>query len=167
MVNPSTISKDELSILLEQIHDPEIPVLTIQDLGMVRDVSWVNDHWKIVITPTYTACPAVDAILEDIGTLLNQQNIPHQLEVTLSPAWTTDWMTQQARQKLKAYGIAPPVEQSDHVCGIQLFQKEVTVHCPQCNSDQTSLLSSFGSTACKALYKCNHCLETFDYFKCH
>lgn len=167
MVNHTTITKEALLQLLEAIHDPEIPVLTIQDLGMVRDVVWIQDHWKITITPTYTACPAVDTILEDISSLLQKHQIPFQLEVALSPAWTTDWMLPQAKEKLKQYGIAPPVGQSQHICSIQLFQDDVIVNCPRCNASDTQLISSFGSTACKALYKCNQCLETFDYFKCH
>lgn len=153
--------------LLEKINDPEIPVLSIVDLGMVRSIEFINQHWLIQITPTYSACPAVDAILEDISKILQEEQIPFQLEVVLSPAWTTDWMTHTGKEKLRAYGIAPPVGNSSHQCGIQLFQQDVIVDCPRCGSSHTQLLSSFGSTACKALYKCDECLETFDYFKCH
>lgn len=167
MVNQTTISNHTVLNLLDSIHDPEIPVLTIRDLGMVRRVENIHGVWEIDITPTYTACPAVDTILEDIKKVLDENQIPHQLKVVLSPTWTTDWMTESGKQKLKSYGIAPPVGQVDHTCSIQLFQNDLVVHCPRCDSAQTNLLSSFGSTACKALYKCEQCLETFDYFKCH
>ena len=167
MVNQSTISNHTVLGLLDTIHDPEIPVLTIRDLGMVRRIEEKDGIWEIDITPTYTACPAVDTILEDIEVVLKKHQIPHQLKVVLSPAWTTDWMSETGKQKLKTYGIAPPVGQVDNTCSIQLFQKDIIVHCPRCESAETHLLSSFGSTACKALYKCDHCLETFDYFKCH
>ena len=150
---------------LEEVFDPEVPVLTIQDLGIVRDVIIHSDQdVEIVITPTYSGCPAMNTIATNIKFELIGRGI-HHVRVTevLSPAWTTDWMTEQGKQKLKEYGIAPP----QYTTRNNPNGEDAVVPCPRCNSTHTQLMSQFGSTSCKALYKCIDCLEPFDYFKCH
>jgi ring-1,2-phenylacetyl-CoA epoxidase subunit PaaD len=156
--------------LLEKINDPEIPVLSIIDLGIIREVSVgknINDPTNEVFihyTPTYSACPAVDMINQEIRASLNAVGLTNiRLEQKLFPPWTTDWMSENGKEKLKKYGIAAPIGKS---CD-QNVLTDVTIACPQCGSVQTTLVSEFSSTACKALYKCNICLEPFDYFKCH
>ncbi|MEP7279673.1 MAG: 1,2-phenylacetyl-CoA epoxidase subunit PaaD [Bacteroidota bacterium] len=153
--------------LLEQVADPEVPVLSVIDLGIVRDIKINADEIEVMITPTYSGCPAMDLIGMQIKMVLLEHGF-RKVTVTrvLAPAWTTDWMSETGKQKLKAYGIAPP-NPVQSVCNIQLFAQDEAVQCPQCLSYNTTLVSQFGSTACKALYKCNHCLEPFDYFKCH
>lgn len=158
--------------LLETVTDPEVPVLTILDLGIVRSVetSLLSGNTIkpiITITPTYSGCPAMDVISMNIRMVLLQAGY-QQMEIkqVLSPAWTTDWMSEEGKNKLKAYGIAPP-QYKQAVCTPDAFQEEEAIPCPQCNSWNTTLVSQFGSTACKALYKCNDCKEPFDYFKCH
>jgi ring-1,2-phenylacetyl-CoA epoxidase subunit PaaD len=138
------------------VVDPEIPVLTIEDLGVLRDVTVKNDgQVEVVITPTYSGCPAMDTIRTEVQRALEQHGFTDAVVRTvLAPAWTTEWMTEQGRRKLEAYGVAPP-------------DPAGTVRCPNCGSDDTRLVSRFGSTACKALRACNHCLEPFDHFKCH
>jgi len=150
---------------LEEICDPEIPVLSIVDLGIVRAIHLKKDiagdiEIEVVITSTYTGCPAMDMIATEIRVMLATLGFK-KITVTqsLSPAWTTDWMTESGKQKLNAYGIAPPDK--------RFSIPEDGVACPQCNSLHTKLLSEFGSTACKALYQCGDCKEPFDYFKCH
>lgn len=152
--------------ILESVTDPEIPVLTITDLGIVRDVKLNEDEVEVIITPTYTGCPAMDMITANIKLAL-LENGYKKIRVTsvLSPAWTTDWMTENGKKKLEEYGIAPP-NPKQQVCDDKLFAVE-TVQCPHCHSWHTQRISEFGSTACKALYKCEDCKEPFDYFKCH
>ncbi|MBN8676387.1 MAG: phenylacetate-CoA oxygenase subunit PaaJ [Chitinophagales bacterium] len=153
--------------LLETVTDPEIPVLTVTDLGIVRDVKINEDSVEIIITPTYTGCPAMDMISMNIRLVLaenNYQNI--RVTSVLSPAWTTDWMTEEGKRKLKEYGIAPP-NPRQQVCNDKLFAADEAVQCPHCSSYHTHRISEFGSTACKALYQCDDCKEPFDYFKCH
>lgn len=146
--------------LLREVNDPEVPVLSILDLGIVRDVKMEGDETEVVITPTYSGCPAMDAISFDIRLKLLEQGYKKiKISTVLSPAWTTDWMTEEGKRKLKEYGIAPP-HRSDRAGQAEVF-------CPQCGSENTKLLSQFGSTACKALYQCNDCKEPFDHFKCH
>ncbi len=146
--------------ILQQVPDPEIPVLSILDLGIVRDVKINGDEIEIVITPTYSGCPAMDMISMDIRLKLIEHGYKNiKISSILSPAWTTDWMTEDGKRKLVEYGIAPPKMQSD--------LSDTPPICPQCKSPHTKLLSQFGSTACKALYQCNDCKEPFDYFKCH
>jgi len=161
MVNSAnTVDSSQLFELLSTVCDPEIPVLTLQDLGVLRDIEVIDDEVKVTITPTYAGCPAMDTMRSDIETTLKQagyQNVT--VQQSLSPAWTTDWMSESGRQKLRAYGIAPPVSTA---CGRQTGQ----IECPQCNSAEVKRISEFGSTACKALYQCQQCLEPFDYFKC-
>ena len=150
--------------LMEDIYDPEIPVLSIVDLGIIRDVQMNNDVIEVLITPTYSGCPAMDMISMNIRAALLQNGFPNiKITQQLSPAWTTDWITQQGKENLKAYGIAPPVGKSFD----QKYLEDLKVECPLCHSHNTKLISQFGSTACKALYQCNDCLEPFDYFKCH
>lgn len=154
------LTKEIILFILQNVADPEIPVLTIQDLGIIRDVNINNNLVEVIITPTYNGCPAMDMISTNIRLALAENGIT-QTKITsvLSPAWTTDWMTESGKQKLKQYGIAAPNKSfSIPADGVE---------CPQCNSTQTKLISEFGSTACKALYQCTTCKEPFDYFKCH
>ena len=152
---------------LESVPDPEIPVLSVVDLGLIRETGWQGDCCVVVITPTYTGCPAMQMIADDIRNALQARGIEHvQIETRLSPAWTTDWLSEKGRAALKNYGIAPPAEQAIDISGITR-QSTVVVPCPLCGSDHTRLISHFGSTACKALYRCLDCGEPFDYFKPH
>jgi ring-1,2-phenylacetyl-CoA epoxidase subunit PaaD len=147
-----------------QVVDPEIPVLTIADLGVLRDVTVTDDGVEVAITPTYSGCPAMNMIALEIELALEKQGIRNsKIRTVLSPAWTTDWMSEQGRRKLKDYGIAPPQAGS----GRRALFGEDQVACPQCGSIETELLSEFGSTSCKALWRCKACREPFDYFKCH
>jgi ring-1,2-phenylacetyl-CoA epoxidase subunit PaaD len=146
------------------VVDPEIPVLTIADLGVLRAVEVKDDHVEVAITLTYSGCPAMNMIALEIELALERAGFRRAtVRTVLSPAWTTDWMSEEGRRKLKAYGIAPPLPASSRraLFGIQQVQ------CPQCGSDDTELLSEFGSTSCKALWRCKACREPFDYFKCH
>ena len=157
----------DLIKILSNVRDPEVPVLSVMDLGIVRDAN-VNENGEVdvVITPTYTGCPAMDVIAAGIRMELlvhGYKNI--HIKTVLSPAWTTDWMSEEGKTKLKEYGIAPP-NPKQHVCKVELFADEA-VQCPRCNSYHTKKVSEFGSTACKALYQCLDCQEPFDYFKCH
>ena len=138
--------------LLNTVPDPEIPVISVVELGVIRNVIFSKNSYVISITPTYSGCPAVKAFQDDIKMCLEENNIENfKLKIVYSPAWTTDWITESTKEKLKKYGIAPPSD---------------TVICPQCDSEKTELISEFGSTACKALYKCSDCLEPFEFFKC-
>jgi ring-1,2-phenylacetyl-CoA epoxidase subunit PaaD len=163
-------STQKIYNILEEVCDPEIPVLSILDMGIVRDVIVSSDSVEIVITPTYSGCPAMDAIAFDIKLKLAERGYTKvKVSYVLSPAWTTDWMTISGKNKLKEYGIAPPLDSvvnNDRLKKL-LFEEEDNIICPRCNSSNTKLLSQFGSTACKALYQCNDCKEPFDYFKCH
>ena len=154
--------------LLRQVNDPEIPVLSVIDLGIIRDVVLSEEgKVEVTITPTYSGCPAMNRIEWDIRAVLLENGFPvHQVKTVLTPAWTTDWISEEGRQKLRAYGIAPPGK-IQSVCHIELFATEEAIACPYCNSYHTELISQFGSTACKALYRCLNCREPFEYFKCH
>ena len=160
-----TITENDIWQILKEVPDPEVPVLNLLDLGIIRDVRFNEDEIEVVVTPTYSGCPATSMINMSIKLKLIEKGF-NNLKITnqLSPAWTTDWMTEEGKQKLKAYGIAPPVysKNSD-----ELFSKTDEVECPLCHSKHTYLVSQFGSTACKALYQCDDCKEPFDYFKCH
>ncbi len=161
-----TISKDTIYKILEQVKDPEIPVLTIIDMGIIRDIKLSENEVEVVITPTYSGCPAMNMIEVEIKSALQANGFQNpKVTTVISPAWTTEWLSENGRKKLKEYGIAPPVEPSKDKNA--LFQDEKKVQCPQCDSFDTHLVSQFGSTPCKSLYKCNSCLEPFDYFKCH
>lgn len=169
----NSISDQEKIIweFLNEIKDPEVPVLSIIDLGIVRDVilnSPLGDGGiEVVITPTYIGCPAMDMIAATIKIELATLGFK-KIKVTqiLSPAWTTDWMSEEGKRKLKEYGVAPP-NHKQQVCDPKLFAEAEAVQCPLCNSYHTHRISEFGSTACKALYQCDNCKEPFDYFKCH
>ena len=163
----ASTTEQKIWSILATVVDPEVPALTVLDLGIVRDVKANSDDIEIIITPTYTGCPAMDMIDMNIRLALAEQGYK-QVKVTsvLSPAWTTDWMTEAGKEKLKQYGIAPP-NPKQQVCSDQLFAPNEAVQCPHCNSFHTHRISEFGSTACKALYQCDDCKEPFDYFKCH
>jgi ring-1,2-phenylacetyl-CoA epoxidase subunit PaaD len=187
MHSVNTISREDILAILETVRDPEVPVLSVMDLGIVRDVQWVEDTtrkglWKIIITPTYSGCPAMDMISTGIRMAMYAAGLEDfEIHTILSPAWTTDWMTDAGKEKLRVYGIAPPrplpkiyrrglFEDQEPETPRQrkgLFEDEEPVPCPRCGSEHTKLLSEFGSTACKALYQCQDCREPFDYFKCH
>jgi ring-1,2-phenylacetyl-CoA epoxidase subunit PaaD len=145
------------------VVDPEIPVLTIADLGVLRDVRVENGAVEVFITPTYSGCPAMDMIAVEVGLALEQAGFAApKVTRVLSPAWTTDWITQEGRAKLECFGIAPPNGKT----GRRALFGEERVTCPRCGSPATSRISEFGSTPCKALYRCKVCAEPFDYFKC-
>lgn len=158
------VTKDKVWQILEQVSDPEIPVLTIAELGIIRAIDRVGDSFKITITPTYSGCPAMRVIESEIEAALAKEGIVNiSIETILSPAWTTDWISENGRRKLAEYGIAPPVDEPDKSI---LFADAPAVPCPKCHSSNTKMVSLFGSTACKAHYQCNACFEPFDYFKC-
>lgn len=163
----TTTAIDDIYTILDQVTDPEIPVLTVRDLGVIRDVRVHDDgEVEVIITPTYSGCPAMDMIEVNIRAALQEAGYESvQVTTVLKPAWTTDWISEAGRRKLKEYGIAPPAEESPDKGA--LFQDAPTVECPHCGSTDTRMVSRFGSTPCKAQYQCNHCLEPFDYFKCH
>ena len=150
--------------LLNEVFDPEVPVLTVVDLGIVRSVEEIEEVFHVTITPTYIGCPAMQTIEKDIETKLREHGISNLIiQTSISPAWTTDWMSEEGKRKLKAYGIAPPQNEPDKSV---LFADPIIVPCPRCDSDNTKMVSRFGSTACKAHYQCVQCREPFDYFKC-
>src|SRR5690554_6216790 len=161
--------KEKIWGWLGEVMDPEVPVLTILDLGIVRELELTESQdkvsAKIWITPTYSGCPAMDMIAANIRMGLSGRGLDKvEIAYRLSPAWTTDWMSEEGKEKLKVYGIAPPRKESRDARG--LFSEE-TVACPRCGSDHTEEISQFGATACKALHRCLQCLEPFEYFKCH
>jgi ring-1,2-phenylacetyl-CoA epoxidase subunit PaaD len=156
--------EDELREILDGVSDPEIPVLTVLQMGVVRSARLENGKAKVQITPTYSGCPAMDVIGDDIKKALKENGYDAEVELILSPAWSTDWISPAGRTALEKYGIAAPLE-ADADKEALLGNKRI-VKCPQCGSTNTILVSQFGSTACKALFKCEDCLEPFDYFKC-
>jgi ring-1,2-phenylacetyl-CoA epoxidase subunit PaaD len=171
MHTTENISVQKIWSILEEVCDPEVPVLSVIDLGIIRDIKIkkLNDEeeTEVVITPTYSGCPAMDVIRMNIRMVLLQHGFKNvEITTILSPAWTTDWMTDAGKQKLKVYGIAPP-NPKQQVCNTQLFAEDEAVQCPHCHSYNTRRISEFGSTACKSLFQCNNCQEPFDYFKCH
>jgi ring-1,2-phenylacetyl-CoA epoxidase subunit PaaD len=159
----ATALRERALAALENVTDPEIPVLTISDLGILRDVSVHDDTVEVTITPTYSGCPAMNMITLDIQTALARAGIKARVLTRLSPAWTTDWLTDAGRSKLAAFGIAPP----EHTASRRALFGEVHPVCPHCGSADTELISEFGSTACKSLHRCRACREPFDAFKCH
>ena len=155
----------EIWSMLDVVCDPEIPVLSVWDIGILQDIEYEDGKYQIIITPTYSGCPAVDAIREDIATELENNNVLNfEIKTRLSPAWTTDCMTVEGNDKLREYGIAPPVDVPNG-CALHITPTQ-NVLCPNCRSRNTQIISEFGSTACKALFKCNDCYEPFDFFKC-
>lgn len=166
-MNASTSTiEEELTNLLATIPDPEIPVISIVDLGILRKVEVINSETvEVTITPTYSGCPAMRVIEEDIKSKLKEKGYTKvQLVTSLSPAWTTDWMSDDAKERLRIYGISPPEKTT--VDKNSLTGKSKLISCPQCGSSETEMISQFGSTACKALYRCISCREPFDHFKC-
>lgn len=162
MVGSATESK--IWDLLQQVTDPEIPVLTLQDLGVIRSVQVEGKKVKVELTPTYTGCPAMDTMASDVRKVLSENDFEPEVRLILSPAWTTDWLSDEGRRKMAVYGIAPPLEgMADKMA---LLQDAPMVKCTHCGSTHTRLISQFGSTACKALFQCQDCKEPFDYFKC-
>ena len=156
--------------LLEQVPDPEIPVVSIRELGILREINEQPDgELEVVITPTYSGCPAMDQIEADVSRLLEAHRLRARVVTRLAPAWTTDWITPEAREKLRAFGIAPPghtlAENTVRFAHRRASAAGETVPCPHCGSHNTTETSHFGSTACKALFKCLDCLEPFDHFK--
>ena len=158
---------------LAEVPDPEIPVVSVTDLGIVRQVAWDNGTLVVTVTPTYSGCPATSVINFDIEATLRRHGVEKvRLERSLSPPWTTDWITPEAREKLRAYGVAPPVDGTaadGRLAGRAARlggASNLTIACPRCGSTETHKISQFGSTACKASYRCTQCLEPFDYFKC-
>jgi ring-1,2-phenylacetyl-CoA epoxidase subunit PaaD len=165
MVDTQKLSEEDIWQELAPITDPEIPVITIEDLGILRKVERQGEKVVVTITPTYSGCPAMSAIGLEIRIKLKELGFEEvEIKNQLSPAWNTDWLSEVGRQKLEEYGIAPP-QATGHV--LSLFGEEPDIRCPHCKSENTHLVSQFGSTSCKALYQCNDCLEPFDYFKCH
>ncbi len=158
---------------LAEVPDPEIPVISLTDLGIIRAVDWQDDTLVVTVTPTYSGCPATAVINLDIENHLREKGVEQiRLERRLSPAWTTDWISEAGREKLRAYGIAPPIEgtraDGQVIARIgALTGSNLVVACPRCQSNDTRRVSQFGSTPCKASWVCNSCLEPFDYFKCH
>ncbi len=159
------IETSQIYAWLEDVTDPEIPVLTVMDMGIVRDVRLSDNGVEVDITPTYTGCPAMDEISVNIVKRLEKEGLSNiEVKEVLTPTWTTDWLTENGKRKLEEYGIAPPVDESSDKRA--LFGKQPVVRCPNCKSEHTLRISQFGSTACKALYQCQDCKEPFDYFKC-
>lgn len=168
--HPRQLSSERVRALLADVVDPEVPVLTIEDLGILRDVAVdISGHVEVTITPTYSGCPAMDTIRNDIGRALAMHGFDDvTVRTVLAPAWSTDWMTEDGRRKLAEYGIAPPARADARRGGpvvVQLGRRPEPVRCPQCGSADTREVSRFGSTACKAHYICEECREPFDYFK--
>ncbi len=163
--NPMKLSETVAWEILKEVVDPEIPVMTISDMGILRDVKLNEDGIEVSISPTYSGCPAMEMIAEDIKTALTKKGYSNiTIKSLLSPAWTTDWISEQGKEKLFKYGIAPPEHSTADKNALMGNPK--TVKCPRCKSDHTEMISQFGSTACKALWKCLDCKEPFDYFKC-
>ena len=162
MVATATL-RDRALAVLETVTDPEIPVLTIADLGILRDVAVHGEGVEVTITPTYFGCPAMNIILLEIETALARAGIEARVRTSLSPAWTTDWLTDAGRRKLAAFGIAPPERTGSR----RALFGESRPACPLCGSADTEQISEFGSTACKSLHRCRACREPFDAFKCH
>lgn len=165
--------EDQIWDWLSELTDPEIPVISLTDLGIIRDVAWQGDTLIVTVTPTYSGCPAAAVIDFDITATLEARGIEKlKLERRLSPPWTTDWVTEAGREKLRAWGVAPPIDGTaadGRLAGRSLRlsgQTNLTVCCPRCASANTERISQFGSTPCKANWRCKDCLEPFDYFKC-
>ena len=160
-----TYTEQELFSFLNEIPDPEIPVISIVDLGVIRKINQQPNGVEVEITPPYSGCPAMKQMEDDIISTLKQKGIENvHIKTVYNPAWTTDWLSAEAKEKLRKYGIAPPQESTTDKSFITGKTKQIK--CPRCGSLHTEMVSQFGSTACKALYRCKDCLEPFDYFKC-
>ena len=152
--------------VLAEVTDPEIPVITIDDLGILRDVAVEGEHVVVTITPTYSGCPAMQEITADVRSALERHGWDDvEVRTVLSPAWTTDWMSEDGRRKLEAYGIAPPARRASGPVAVTLGPPRLT--CPQCGSGDTEELTRFSSTSCKSMWRCRSCREPFDHFKSH
>ena len=167
------VATDTVWQWLADVPDPEIPVISLTDLGIIREVAWEDETLVVTVTPTYSGCPATSVINLDIEAALRARGIDQlRLDRRLSPPWTTDWISDEGRNKLKAYGIAPPVDgtaSDGRALGLAAKLRggsNLKIECPRCRSAETELVSQFGSTPCKAAYRCKSCLEPFDYFKC-
>jgi len=156
--------QEDLIPVLQTVSDPEIPVLSVLDLGVIREAVEENGIVKIKLTPTYSGCPAMDVIADDLKEAFSEIEKKVEVELILSPAWSTDWISEEGLQKMEKYGIARPLSELHDIDA--LLGNKKLVKCPQCGSTNTHLVSQFGSTACKALFKCDDCQEPFDYFKC-
>lgn len=161
--------RDKLFDIVNRVKDPEIPTISVVELGVVRDIEYDNEEVNVTITPTYSGCPALDVMRRDIITELNNSGFDKvNVNVKLSPAWTTDWLTKEAKQKLIDSKIAPPVMKANEYSNLlYVVDDGPAIPCPYCNSKNTKLIAEFGTTACKALYNCNSCFQPFDYFKPH
>ncbi len=172
-MNTQAATVEQVWSWLGEVPDPEIPVISVVDLGIVREVAYEGDECVVTITPTYSGCPAMQVISEAVTDALHAHGLDKvRLVSRLSPAWTTDWMSETGKAALKGYGIAPPVQQAIDISGLRSGVKrgsfvEPEIVCPNCGSAHTQRVSQFGSTPCKAHYKCLDCREPFDYFKCH
>ena len=156
---------EDIKKVISEIPDPEIPVISIKELGVLRNIFYEEDSLKVVITPTYSGCPAMDRFQKDITEKLELLEVKnYEIKMQFDPAWTTDWITDVAKEKLRNYGIAPPAHKTKDK-NILLGKKQ-RIECPRCKTKETELVSQFSSTACKAMYRCTSCLEPFEYFKC-
>ncbi len=174
VASEATPGMDVVWEALAAVPDPEIPVISVLDLGIVRSVEWVGDELVVTVTPTYSGCPATEVIADDIVRALSMAGVSRcRVQTRLAPAWTTDWITPDAKRRLRAYGIAPPGTQAEggsraiDISGLIRRRTSVRVSCPRCGSQHTQEMSRFGSTPCKAQYRCEACAEPFDYFKPH
>ena len=159
----ATFSREEILRWLGQVADPEIPVVSITDLGIVREVE-IGERVTVALSPTYSGCPATEVIEKSVLDALHEHGVEDvEIKRVLSPPWTTDWISDEGRDKLRSYGIAPPEKGASKRA---LLHGERQVACPRCGAAATELVSEFGSTACKASYRCSECLEPFEYFKC-
>jgi ring-1,2-phenylacetyl-CoA epoxidase subunit PaaD len=165
MVMPAPVSRDEMLAALNEVMDPEVPVLSVVELGIVRDVTVRDDGVTVTVTPTYSGCPAMRVIERDIEDALRAAGARRvEVKTSYSPAWTTDWIPAEAREKLRAYGIAPPGP-ADHDAPVAIGRRRSAVRCPYCGSANTRMRSEFGSTACKAIHMCLACSQPFEEFK--
>ena len=164
------LDREEILKIISQVSDPEIPALSVIEIGMVRDVVFIDDRVEVIITPTYSGCPAMHQITSDIQKVLTDEGINATITTRLSPPWTTDWMSDETLEKLRLSGIAPPRNKSSEIdpnnlCNI--IKVPSKIQCPFCLSEDTKIISEYGSTACKSFHYCNDCLQAFDHFKCH
>lgn len=165
MTQARSFSTDELYAILDEVKDPEVPVLSVVELGIIRGVESTAHGVVVTVTPTYSGCPAMRVIEEDITSALRSHGVGDvEVKTSYSPAWTTDWIPAEAREKLRAYGIAPPGA-SDHDAPVSIGRRRAAVRCPFCGSSDTTVRSEFGSTACKSIHVCNGCRQPFEEFK--
>ena len=165
MTQARSFTTDELYAILDEVKDPEVPVLSVVELGIIRGVESTDRGVVVTVTPTYSGCPAMRVIEEDITNALRSHGVGDvEVRTSYTPAWTTDWIPAEAREKLRAYGIAPPAA-SDHDAPVAIGRRRAAVRCPFCGSSDTVVRSEFGSTACKSIHVCNGCRQPFEEFK--